>query len=208
MRRDILLVKINDPGDPLFSDFWVPLYMQAFPEDERLPVEYHAESMQKEDRHVYVITDEESRPVGLARFDIYTHDKLGRYAYLMYAAVSESYRNKGYGSLLLDKITEISEAERPLPAALALEVENPDKMATQEEQDFARRRIEFYRRNGFKLLTGVRHLISVPDHDPVDMHVMVKSLDGMEIDAETALLIAQDLSDNGTTEVIGEIGLL
>lgn len=207
MSRSISVLEIKSPEDPLYRDFWLPLYREAFPDSERLPESYHDASMEKDDRHVFVFLDEDGRPVGMARFDIYPHPILTRYAYLMYAAVAASERSKGYGSLILSAITRIASEETPVPPTLALEVENPDDIQSPEAKTYAERRVDFYRRNGFRTLTGVRYFMRVPDGEPVYMRVMVKPI-GREVDAETAYLIALDLAEgDGGIELTGEIGL-
>lgn len=208
MNHSITVVEISDPKDPLFTEFWLPLYREAFPDAERLPESSHEAATEKDDRHILIVLGENDKPVGMARLDVYPHEQIGPYAYLMYAAVAESERNMGYGSLMLSEFSRFVSGMEPIPPAFALEVEDPAEITDPEAKICAERRIGFYKRNGFRMLTGVRYFMKVPDHNPVYMHVMVKPV-GREFSAEIAYLIAQDLAEGeGCIEQIDEIGLL
>lgn len=64
--------------------------------------------------------------------------------YVLYLAVNDQVRSKGYGSQILDHLKD-----RYAPDTLVLDIEQPDSMANNNHQRL--RRLRFYRKNGFSL---------------------------------------------------------
>lgn len=64
--------------------------------------------------------------------------------YVLYLAVNDQVRSKGYGSQILDELKR-----RYAPDTLILDIEQPNSVATNNHQRL--RRLRFYRKNGFAL---------------------------------------------------------
>ena len=64
--------------------------------------------------------------------------------YVLYLAVNDRIRSKGYGSQILAQLKQ-----RYTPDTLILDIEQPDPGATNNQQGL--RRLRFYRKNGFDL---------------------------------------------------------
>lgn len=125
-RKNISTIK-----DPLFQFCW-ELYRAAFPENERRGLDYHIETMSKEQFHCDVVLDNDE-PIGI----LFWWD-LGEFTFVEHLATIPTVRGKGYGSQILNKL--ISSGEKPI----LLEVEHPCN-------EICRRRIKFYERIGFVL---------------------------------------------------------
>ncbi len=86
------------------------------------------------------------------------------YVLISFFAVYKDYRQKGLGTLFLEKLKEIySNAQ-----GIIVEVEKVDEALLQEEVTIRERRLEFYRRAGFILVPGIDYVIW-----DVPMHLMV-----------------------------------
>ncbi|MBR4305891.1 MAG: GNAT family N-acetyltransferase, partial [Ruminiclostridium sp.] len=104
----------------------------SFPANELRPKANMKKTMEKENYVVYKFGSDD-RVEGVTAVW-----KLSGYLFVEYLAVDKEIRNKGKGSLILKELRELYNTP------LCLEVEPPDC-------DIARRRIEFYKRNGFYL---------------------------------------------------------
>lgn len=107
---------------------------ESFPLDEYRPYE-EQKSLLKESKYgIYILPDSKSGNIK-AFISVW---QFTDFAYIEHFAVARKYRSQGLGSLILDEIRQI------LACQICLEVELP-------ENDLAKRRIEFYKRNGFFL---------------------------------------------------------
>ena len=102
-------------------------------------------------------------------------------------------------------------AENPAVAAedLVLAADEPavaaEESAVAAESTLARRRIGFYRRQGFRLLEGIHYLQSVGAHQtPMPMHIMFHALGAL--DAGQAFALARGLLGDDVSQV-GELRL-
>lgn len=136
------------------------LYISSFPENERRQwsstddIEVFAKA--KSDKfHIIAITLDDAFAGFMTYWDFRTH------IYIEHLAILPRLRSQRLGSSLIDyAIKNISDK-------IILEVEHPD---TRE----ACRRIEFYRRHGFRLLTDVEYLQPPysPHHSPTPLLLM------------------------------------
>ncbi len=120
---------VETTSDPLFPFCW-GLYISAFPEEERRGLDYHAETMAREQFHCDVVVDDDE-PIGI----LFWWD-LRDFTFVEHLATTAAVRGRGYGAQILDALIE--ESEKPI----LLEVEHPT-------DDISRRRIGFYERVGF-----------------------------------------------------------
>lgn len=107
---------------------------ESFPLDEYRPYEEQKSLLKESKYRIYILPDSENRKIK-AFISIW---QFADFAYIEHFAVAREYRSQGLGSRILDEIRQI------LPDQICLEVELP-------ENDTAKRRIEFYKRNGFFL---------------------------------------------------------
>ncbi len=120
-------------ADTLYYRFMEDLIVQSFPPEEyRRLTELQIFTDKKGDFHNNVVLD------GDNMIGIITYWDFEDFCYVEHFAIHPKVRNNGYGSKVLDCIC------RKLSTPLVLEVEIPDN-------EIARRRIEFYKRNGFTL---------------------------------------------------------
>lgn len=105
---------------------------EAFPSDERRSYGEQKALLSKPEYAVYVSTNPESEEleafIALYRFD--------GFAFIEHFATNGAYRNRGIGSSVLNELSAL------LKCRMCLEAEMP-------ETELARRRIGFYKRNGF-----------------------------------------------------------
>ena len=104
---------------------------QSFPEDERRPLE-EQQALFSEPRYSVYVLGEEKIKAFIACWEFED------FIFIEHFAVDKNFRNLGIGSLILNKFLSMQEKR------VCLEVEPP-------ETEIAKRRIDFYIRNGFFL---------------------------------------------------------
>ena len=128
----------------------------SFPPDERRTYDAQKALLSNPKYNIYVLPDSESDEIKA----FITVWQFGTFAFVEHFAVNPKYRNLGLGSAILNAVVGL------LPCRICLEVELP-------ETDTAKRRIEFYKRNGF--FTNDYQYIQPPygkDKQPVPLILM------------------------------------
>lgn len=118
---------------PEHFDSFYALLQRSFPTDEYRAYEDQRASLDDPAYHPYVLRDEAQAISGLITVWDFDH-----FAYVEHLAVDPAQRCHGLGAFLLQQ------AQALHPKRFCLEVELP-------ESELSRRRIGFYRRNGFAL---------------------------------------------------------
>lgn len=128
MKNNILIRKMNsDEFDEIFE-----IMKKSFPLDEYRPYLEQKNLLNNSKYDIYVLEDEKNIK---AFISVWNFESFG---YIEHFAVNENSRNCGLGSIIIKELTEL------LKIPICLEVELPNT-------DFSKRRIEFYKRNGFFL---------------------------------------------------------
>lgn len=110
------------------------LFLSAFPEDERRPVEDQRRNVDNNEAfRCYLISEDDGRPVGFI-----TLWSLDGFCYGEHFAVDPALRNGGYGGRVMQHL--LGELHRPF----VLEAEVP-------ADEMSRRRVGFYERQGFRV---------------------------------------------------------
>lgn len=124
-------IKTTHPHYPFVEE----LFLAAFPESERRPVEAQRLNVDGNARfRCYLLTeDDDERPLGFI-----TVWELDGFYYAEHFAIAPTLRNGGYGSRVMQHL--LAQLDRPL----VLEVEVP-------EDELTRRRVAFYERQGFRI---------------------------------------------------------
>ena len=201
MESDTLrFVEITDINDDLLLP-WLDLYETAFPPPERILISAHLRILKGkaagEARHDHMLAalDAPGSLIGLLQYEILPEADAG---FLWYLAVQAKERNRGLGTRMYRELWDRLDAETC--SALVFEVEIPEHVESQEDRHLAERRIAFYRRQGAKLLGGVRYIQSVGWHQPsVPMHVMVHPRE--RIDPQAAYDLAKAIFEDSITQV-------
>ena len=132
------LIKVTSQASPHW-DSLVSIYLDAFPIDERRPLESIAHLLATEPRYaMYAICDEDARRTSGDALGLLTTWSFDEFVYVEHFAISSSLRSQGYGTEALS--TFIQSQQKPL----ILEAEPPTDETT-------RRRIRFYERHGLTL---------------------------------------------------------
>jgi GNAT superfamily N-acetyltransferase len=194
---------IADLSDDLLCS-WLNLYETAFPPEERILVSTFIRLLQtckrKEQRSVELLAavDGERHLVGLAFYEFQLNVN---WVTLWYIAIDAAQRSQGYGSQVYQEIVRRSKGEDC--DGILFEVEIPENAGSFETRLLAERRIQFYQRNGAKLLSGIHYLQSVGIHQPLTpMHLMFHPL--KNLDAQDAFQIAKDIFGDLLTKITGE----
>lgn len=108
------------------------LYINSFPKEERFPF-WILKSCAKEENVEFNAILEENEVIGIEYIVKYENA-----AYLMYTAVDEKQRGKGYGSKILEDLIEKYKT-------IVLMIEKPDN----DLEDSKKKRKKFYLKNGF-----------------------------------------------------------
>jgi ribosomal protein S18 acetylase RimI-like enzyme len=192
--------------DPHY-DALLDLYQRAFPLAEQVPVSQFNILLRRKSRGELVeerfltALDEAEKLVAFAIFGMRESHGCG---YLGYIAVQPEQRSGGVGSQLLRHIIDQIKAEYTDVDVIAIEVEHPGVLESEEERLLAERRIQFYRRHGALLLTGIHYLQSTGWQPPLQMHLMFLPL--QEVEPERCLNIAVGLFGD-TVERTGPLSL-
>lgn len=132
-------------------DALIALYEAAIPYAERKPGD-DVRAMACSPMHVLGIARREREFAGF--FILFCGPSV---AMLEYLAVPDHVRGSGTGSFLYQSAREAAGA-RPL----IVEIECPDAPAPAEEQALRRRRLDFYRRMGCRLVRDVDYILPLP----------------------------------------------
>jgi len=201
--------EIVSAEDPLWED-WHAIYLASFPAHERMSSEFLtqllAEKATGEDpgTHILVMTGDEdtARAICIGLVDI---DLDAATAYLWYLATQPGARGGGIGARMYHHIRE--RARLGGASVLMFEVEIPQVAAARSEEDgeWAARRIAWYRRQGARVLHGIQYFQSVDASEEVtEMHLMADLLEPLTPDE--VLAKARKLFADSMTEV-GQFGL-
>src|SRR5690349_14277594 len=115
-------VEISSLTDPMLEEFWLPLYREAFPADERVPEDEIRRAVVNSTEHLIVGIDKD-RPVSMARYDVITDDAGSAFGYLMYMAVSPEAVSSGHGQQMFREVVRRLRSDDALPRLLLFEVQ-------------------------------------------------------------------------------------
>lgn len=168
---ELAFKEITDINDDLLPS-WLDLYETSFPSEEKMLVSTFLRQLKlkaegrAQDWHMLAALDEQGEFVGLLCYQVRADTRVALFWYL---ATLPELRGGGIGAACYGEVVRRSQQDGA--ALMLLEVELPEESA---DADLARRRIEFYRRQGAKLLLGVRYMQSVGEHaPPIPMNMMI-----------------------------------
>lgn len=147
-------IRTHHPHYPFVED----LFVTAFPENERRPLEKQRTHIDSHPRFSCLLVSEDERPVGFI-----TVWDFGSFRYGEHFAIDPTLRNGGFGARTVQAL--LSQNDRPF----VLEVELPDT-------ELSRRRIGFYERQGFRVWT--KDYVQPPyreGDEPLPMYLMIAS---------------------------------
>lgn len=113
------------------------LYINEFPKYERFPFWFLIYKSKKKHSDFYVVYDD-TEYIGLLYLTYYKD-----IVYIFYLSIDPSQQSKGYGSEILQYLSQTYADKR-----LLLNIEKVDKSAVNYEQRYKRKK--FYEKNGFK----------------------------------------------------------
>ena len=204
----VRLHEIAVTADPCWPQ-WKAIYDAAFDECERFPDSFYLEMLDNKSRgeatNVSLLVAEciEQPGVVVAMADLVWLPVV-RAVLLRYFATKEGLRGRGIGRSFYSGILARC---RTMGADLMIfEVEIPEIMAARSEVegDMARRRIQWYLRQGARLLAGIHYDLVMPGIPAMEMRLMAHTL---------GKLTAHDVFDaakavfGDALEQTGEVGL-
>lgn len=164
---------ITDITDSYLCD-WLDLYETAFPPEERILISVFIRQLlnQRQEEipplNLIAALDSEKRFIGLA---CYQWQPEMNWFLLWYLAVMSKQRGLGWGSEILQEIERHARSKNC--DGILFEVEIPESVTSPEMKILAERRIQFYKRNGAKMFSGIHYLQSVGPHQLLTpMHLM------------------------------------
>ena len=199
------LVELTTPQDDLLLP-WLDLYETAFAPCEKVLVSEHLKILREKaggkagNHHLLAVQDSRGAFAGMLRYQLLPEAGA---AFLWYLAIEPRLRGTGLGSKVYREL--LQRVDDGVIKALVFEVEIPELQDHEDGRQAARRRIEFYRRQGARLMRGIDYLQFVGSHQaPTPMHLMVHPL--QELTAAQAFALAKAVYQDALTQV-GEIGL-
>jgi|GEM_PF-4998178 len=186
------MVRLQHTSDPLYNEFWLPLYRSAFPDNERIPEEEIASAFEDANTYIVVGCTSEGTPVSMAYCVACNQDRLPPYLYLIYLATIKEERGRGWGGLFFELLTTLESESNTPPQALLLEVQDIAEAAkvSDEEKNDAIRRLRFYEKHDCFLLQGSRYIQRVEGYEGVFMQLLYRRFQS-SLTAERAFNIAQ-----------------
>src|SRR5262249_16199180 len=157
------------------------IYEQSFPEAEReslqdMTAHLSNPSPDTEVTRLRALVDQ-NVVIGFTYFASFREYYLG---FLKFIAVRADIRSKGYGKILLQDSLEQLRADGRRATGwpylgLVLEVERPEMAANDDERQQRERRIQFYERNGAKLIEGIDYVAPpiAPGQPSLPFHLMI-----------------------------------
>ncbi len=143
--RRIVITKENQL-EPRFLEELGNIYVESFPPSERIDFTTLVEGISDGKRWLFAAKTDDI----LTGFAI-TNSLLSADCHLLeYMAVKKEFRNQAIGSLLLRTVADVLHSQANV-AGLIIEVE-ADNVVDPHERDLRRRRIQFYERNGARLV--------------------------------------------------------
>jgi GNAT superfamily N-acetyltransferase len=171
--------------DSLSNDLllpWLDLYETAFPPEERVLVSNILEILKGMDKgkkssfKILAATDSRQNFVGMALYELNLKICC---AFLWYLAITPKNRGHGLGNNFYQEI--IGQVQKAGYQVMFFEVEMPENVDSIERKVQSERRIQFYRKNGAKLLKGIYYTQSVGPHQPdTQMHLMIHPFENLE----------------------------
>ncbi|HEY9077362.1 MAG TPA: GNAT family N-acetyltransferase [Anaerolineaceae bacterium] len=182
--------EICSPSDPIFQP-WLDLYETAFPPEERLPVSFFLRVLVNrsadipEDRHLIAVFNMEKFTGLICYWDVEPLKMI----YLWYFAVVPEGRNQGTGKQIYHDLVQM------IPSGylgMMFDVETPAFASDDNQKNLRSRRIDFYRRNGARLVDGVYYMMQAGPFNPeMPMHIMIHPL--QELNIQQALEITRQV---------------
>lgn len=128
---------INYKDDKRIRKDITPLFLSAFPKDERPPKRYFFSSGLKESNNIYAYYEDNDEFIGFSQLTSYKD-----IIYIFFLAIQETKRGQGYGSKIISKIREDNKDKVSLLCYEEVDEKYPD-------YESRKRRKSFYQRNGF-----------------------------------------------------------
>lgn len=130
-----------------------------FPSAERPSLKAMHRHIQQGLQTVYILTD------GFEDAGYAVCAEANAIALITLLAIFPEKRGGGVGTRMLDLLKQLYRGER----AIMLEVEAPEDAESEEDRSIRERRIAFYERSGYQLLSGIRH-------DSFGIHLLLMAL--------------------------------
>lgn len=172
--------EVTSQEDSRYRDA-LEIYHTSFPDEERMTEQWESELLRpghSKGTEILLagIDCETGNTVAMALYELHDHNidelRSHRLAYLMYFAVHADYRGKHIGSELYSSLIERI-SQRDSAFAMLFEVESPTEQISPERAEAARKRIDWYRRMGAKLVPGAICQVYMGHGSPVPMLLMI-----------------------------------
>jgi ribosomal protein S18 acetylase RimI-like enzyme len=159
------------------------LYQSSFPANEQMRLSWWVHllnelslghSTGEPERLLYAALGDTSNDVaGFAYCEAHTAQGI---SYLMYLATREDLRGQGMGAIVYRRILAELFHNKQTPIVL-FEVEKPERAGEESPQaaEIARRRIDWYHRQGARVREGIRDVKSYVCQPPLEKNIMVHS---------------------------------
>jgi hypothetical protein len=156
-------LEVHATTDPYFNGA-MDIYVDSFPPNERHSLEVIRQRVTNKESRLFVGVDQNEVVLMCLIYNLSSAEFL----LFDYMAVSATKRGLGVGSLFLQFIRSHFKLTAKY---MVLEVENPAHGDNREERE---KRVAFYKKNGAKLLAGVRYILPALDNTtPTEMVLMV-----------------------------------
>lgn len=156
-------IEVISDSDSLDFKDCMEIYTESFPIEEVHSIGKIKERIQSGKESLITIKDNNCVVGFTLLWDLDYYDIV----VIDYIAISKNNRDKGIGKIFLDNILNVLTIQNKI---VIIEVEAP---SNDDIEDYANRRIKFYKRIGFKMIDGLKYLMpSIDNKDEVSMNLM------------------------------------
>src|SRR6185437_15197538 len=164
------LLRVTDWNSRLYADA-VAILREAIAREAQLPAQRFSDLLSGGRYRLFAYAEgDDVRGVAL----VYFSDELG-FAWLDYFAIRSDLRGRGLGSDLFRRIVQAASEQSPKTEWLLFEVDD-DYEGDPERETECKRRVQFYRRLGTRVLENVPYKFPSAFAEPIRMRLMAYPL--------------------------------
>lgn len=197
--------EISQQNDPRW-EAWKQIYNISFPVNEKVKEEYFLSIMDQKSRdegfHKHILSynfNNNSNIEGIAYYEVFQELKT---AFLWYIATDVAVRGRGFGSYIYQDLCQSLRDSGINMLVFEVEIPSTSEDTLVSNHLMARRRVEWYLRQGAQILEGIEYYQTVDaEIEPIKMWILVHLFSQLDVDqvfATCSDILGESFSKTGT----------